>query len=388
VFNHEAAAVDPVEGRLYLTEDESDGGFYRFTPARYPSLSTGQLEVAVVRPNGSVAWREVPDPSTAETGVATRAQVAGMTRFRGGEGIWHAKGILYFTTKGDKRVWAYDAARERIEVLYDREQSKGAALDAVDNVTVTPADDVFVCEDGGNLEIGLISKDRAVSPFLRFVGDDHTGSELCGVCFDPSGTRMYLTSQRAFPLIPGGAGSAIPTVGNAGPGAVYEVRGPFRLPREGMTADYVYGPPAGELRPSGPLNPGPDSDAPQVAVRVARKVARRSLLRRGLAVRVGVPEGARVAIALRTPDLSRRPGRGGSTARPRSVRLAKARGRVERGGSRRLRLHLGRGGRARLRRRPKALNARLIVSSVDGAGNRTIVARLVRVGRLRRRRRR
>ena len=36
--------------------------------------------------------------------------------------------------------------------------------------------------------------------------------------FDPSGTRMYFSSQRAFPkskLLPG-------------PGAIYEVTGPFR----------------------------------------------------------------------------------------------------------------------------------------------------------------
>jgi uncharacterized protein len=32
-FAHEAAAV-AVDGRIYLTEDRKDGGFYRFTPAR------------------------------------------------------------------------------------------------------------------------------------------------------------------------------------------------------------------------------------------------------------------------------------------------------------------------------------------------------------------
>ena len=43
-----------------------------------------------------------------------------MTRFNGGEGIWYDGGVLYFTTKGDKRVWAYDARTELLEVLYDR----------------------------------------------------------------------------------------------------------------------------------------------------------------------------------------------------------------------------------------------------------------------------
>jgi hypothetical protein len=48
VFSHEAAAVEPVGRQLYLTEDEGDGGFYRFTPTAYPSLLEGLLEVAVV----------------------------------------------------------------------------------------------------------------------------------------------------------------------------------------------------------------------------------------------------------------------------------------------------------------------------------------------------
>ena len=47
IFAHEAVCVDPVEERLYLTEDEGDGCWYRFTPADYPDLSAGLLEVAV-----------------------------------------------------------------------------------------------------------------------------------------------------------------------------------------------------------------------------------------------------------------------------------------------------------------------------------------------------
>ena len=54
------------------------------------------------------------------------------------------------------------------------------------------------------MEIGLITPEREVSPFLRFTGPAHPvegefKSEVCGVVFDPSGTRMYCTSQRAHP---------------------------------------------------------------------------------------------------------------------------------------------------------------------------------------------
>jgi len=201
LFNHEAAAVDPVARRLYLTEDEPDGGFYRFTPASYPDLNSGLLEVAVVDSAGMVTWRTVPDPMAAGP-TPTRQQVPEMTEFQGGEGLWHDRGVLYFTTKGDKKVWAYEPARGRLEVLFDRAQAMDSALDAVDNVTVSSAGEIFVCEDGGNLEIGLITPQRAVSPFLRFAGPNHEGSEVCGAAFDPSGTRLYLTSQRGFPAGP------------------------------------------------------------------------------------------------------------------------------------------------------------------------------------------
>ena len=154
-------------------------------------------------------------------------------------------------------------------MLFDRELALDSSLDAVDNVTVSAVGDVLVCEDGGNLEIGLITSDREVSPLIRFVAPDHAGSEVCGVVFDPSGTRLYFTSQRAFPAI-----------APVAPGAVYEVTGPFRLPKGGVPKDLVYGPPAGEARPGGPLNPGADGKDPKGKVKAPKRIARKAFARR------------------------------------------------------------------------------------------------------------
>ena len=103
-FNHEAACVDPGGGHVYMTEDKPDGGLYRFTPTRYPDLSDGRLEVLLA--DGGFA--PVPDPSGIT--AATRHQVAGMKHFNGGEGIWFDSGHVYFSTKGDNRVWDLDVA--------------------------------------------------------------------------------------------------------------------------------------------------------------------------------------------------------------------------------------------------------------------------------------
>jgi secreted PhoX family phosphatase len=221
IFKHEAAAVDPVGRRVYLTEDLVDGGLYRFTPARWPSLARGELEIARVRPGGTVEWVRVPD-SGAER-ERTRRQVKGSTRFKRGEGLWLDAGILYVSTTADHRVHAYDTRRQRIRVAYDGLASRSAPLLRVDQMTGSPAGEVFVCEDiaTAEIDVGVITRDRRVAKFLSVTGAQHRGSELTGVTFDPSGTKMYVASQRAFSkseLAPG-------------PGAIYEITGPFRRAR-------------------------------------------------------------------------------------------------------------------------------------------------------------
>ncbi len=218
VFEHEAVAVDPVRRQLYLTEDKRDGRFYRFTPTAYPALDSGRLEVlAAASDNGPVTWLRVPDPS-AEAG-STRTQVPQSKAFRGGEGIWYDAGVVYFTTKGDNRVWAYDAVTERISVLYDAAAVKDAPLTGVDNLLVSPSGDIFVAEDGGDLDIVLITPDRVVARFLKVSGQNEETTELAGPAFDPSGQRFYFSSQR------GGVGTL------PGPGITYEITGPFRTTR-------------------------------------------------------------------------------------------------------------------------------------------------------------
>ena len=59
-FSHEAAAV-AADGRVYLTEDQWGGGFYRFTPDSPEDLSSGTLEIATgAGPVGPVTWVPVP----------------------------------------------------------------------------------------------------------------------------------------------------------------------------------------------------------------------------------------------------------------------------------------------------------------------------------------
>jgi secreted PhoX family phosphatase len=231
LFTHEAVAVDPDDRRCYLTEDAGGddlpgrflwGRFYRFTPTRWRDdgrgvLDLGLLEAMVVQGDPydgdgpwDVSWRAVDPLATTVT-----SRLVGATPFDGGEGCWYDSGRVYFTTKGDNRVWAVDVAAQQLELLYDAARlGDDPPLRGVDNVTVSPFGDIFVAEDGGNMELVAMSEIAAqleVTPFLRIVGQD--GSEIAGPAFHPDGTRLYLSSQRGAP--------------GRGRGLTYEVTGPF-----------------------------------------------------------------------------------------------------------------------------------------------------------------
>jgi secreted PhoX family phosphatase len=85
-------------------------------------------------------------------------------------------------------------------------------LTGVDNIVQAANGDLYVCEDGGDQQLVIVRPDGSVWPFLQVTGQ--SGSELTGPAFDPSGTRLYFSSQRG----PTGADTGI----------TYEVRGPFR----------------------------------------------------------------------------------------------------------------------------------------------------------------
>ena len=364
LFKHEAAAVDPIGKRLYLTEDSPDGCFYRFTPTVFGDLSSGTLELMVGTPGGAVTWAAVPDPSGITS--PTRRQVAAAAHFNGGEGVWYDSGFVYFTSKGDSRVWSYDTRTQVLDVLYDGKATPEAGLTGLDNITVTRSGDLFGCEDNGEAEfsVGIITREREAARFLTVSGPNHSGSELAGVIFDPSGSRMYFSSQRAF-----------------GTGAVYEVTGPFRTD-----------PPAGAATGSGdpePLDPdapgtaGGPADSPGLKISAAKRATVSTLLRRGIVVNVSIKQPGRVTVALRTADLDSET-RATGTEEPRTVTLATAERTYKRAGRYKVPLKP----RGRIRNRLKGhgtLTARYTVQALAPSGFIQVANRRVRVAGVRKR---
>ena len=331
-FKHEAARVDPIGKRVYQTEDQPDGGFYRFTPAAYPDLSKGLLEVAIVDENGLVEWARVPDPGA--TSAPTRQQVKGMTQFKRGEGLFVDHPFVYITTTGDSQIHAYNVITETIEVLWSGNAIKeNSPLIDVDQLTKNQGGEIFVCEDEGELRISLLTADGSrVAPFLQLDGEQHRaspppfGNEITGIVFDPSGTRMYFSAQRTY-----------------GPGALYEITGPFRRKRV-------------------------DLREPTLRVEAPAKARFGRVAGGGLEITLLGDEACTVTAALRIPG-----------ARPATV--ARGRTTLKRGRNKRLTLKAGDRAAALLRKRRRAAKAKLVVKAVDGRGNKRTVTRDVALSR-------
>jgi hypothetical protein len=159
--------------------------------------------------SGAVTWLPVPDPSAATT--PTREQVPESTAFSGGEGVWYFDDEVYFTTKGDDRIWAHHVVDDTLRIVYDAGAVTDPILQGVDFILATTGGDLLVAEDGDDMQVVAISPSGEVVPLVQLEG--HEGSEITGLAFDPTLRRLYFSSQRGL------TGTGI--------GITYEVTGPF-----------------------------------------------------------------------------------------------------------------------------------------------------------------
>ena len=215
-FWHEAVAVDPATGIVYLTEDDAEGLIYRFIPAVPGQLSQGgRLQALVARDAQSldtrnwegrtvavsqalpVAWLDLEDTNPAEDDLRLRGFAAGAARFARGEGMWYAEGKIYFAcTSGgpaeNGQIWRYDLGSEQLALFVEAEE--GGLMRRADNLTVAPWGDIVVCEDSDSIDhlVG-ITPDGNMYRLARNVLSD---SELAGSVFSPDGTTLFVNLQQ------------------------------------------------------------------------------------------------------------------------------------------------------------------------------------------------
>jgi secreted PhoX family phosphatase len=236
-FVHEAAAVDPSTGIVYLTEDRERAGLYRCILERpYDLRSGGRLQMLGIRGAPAfeavsgqsagarlpVTWVDIadPDPPFAETNpsaVFEQGRARGGTRFRRLEGAWFGDGSLFFTstTGGDRgigQVWQYraQAAQSRrrraaggapwegdLTLIFESPSSD--VMRMPDNLSLTPRGSLILCEDpdGGPVFLRGLTPRGDVFPFAQNIAPMFAETEFAGAVFSPDGQTLFVNLQIA-----------------------------------------------------------------------------------------------------------------------------------------------------------------------------------------------
>jgi hypothetical protein len=233
-FRHEAIAIDPRTGIMYLTEDRNDGVIYRFLPDQPDKLTAGGRLQALglvdgagkdtrnwpggtgsfpIRERLAARWIDLDEVDTPADDLRLRAVAAGAVIFSRGEGMWWAApgvvdeaSIYWACTDGGKnlsgQIFRYfpssaegtagEAEAPGHVELY-LEPNDTALLKNGDNVTVAPSGHLFICEDGtGTNLLRGVTREGDLYSFARNASND---SELAGVCFSPDGSTLFLNIQ-------------------------------------------------------------------------------------------------------------------------------------------------------------------------------------------------
>jgi secreted PhoX family phosphatase len=232
-FVHEAVAVDPATGIVYLTEDHGSAGFYRFVPAQPGTLQAGgRLEMLAISGRArydtrlnqrvgatfSVHWVPIADPDRAHhsagrgdaEGVSSQGWQQGAAVFARLEGAWYGGGAIYFDAtsggnSGSGQIWEYVPGRETLRLVF--ESPGPSVLDKPDNLAISPRGGIAICEDGNGTVQRLhgMTRDGRLFPFIRnrviLTGERHNyqgdfrDREFAGVCFSPDGEWMFFNIQ-------------------------------------------------------------------------------------------------------------------------------------------------------------------------------------------------
>jgi len=256
-FEHEAAAVDPRTGEIYLTEDASgpSGLLYRWQP---PSgFRPGRGALRGLRPTGGVlaamkatdgAGKHVADLSRASVGTTygvewvpvpdrdgrntpTRRQLGNgdVTRSRKLEGAWWAGAGAYVVASysrasdqggaeaHDGQVWFYDplGSTLTLRLAFGRATTPevDGAFDGPDNISLSPYGGVIIAEDGEGIKHLVGATDRGQTfPIARNDFTDASRNvEFTGPVYAPERNILFANIQE--------------------PGYMFAITGPWRAQR-------------------------------------------------------------------------------------------------------------------------------------------------------------
>lgn len=228
-FVHESAAIDPVTGIVYQTEDEGDGLFYRFIPNEPGALHKGgRLQCLVInewkgadtrnykdggtdrfpeRKPLNVSWIDLDGVHNPDDDLRFRGHKAGAAIFSSGEGMSYGKGELFFTCSSggsvnNGQIFRYVPSKYEgtpqekdapgtLELFI--ESNSNDTFRYCDNITIAPWGDVIICEDSDDARIIGITPAGKAYIIAQNIG--YRESEFAGPVFSPSGKTLFVNIQ-------------------------------------------------------------------------------------------------------------------------------------------------------------------------------------------------
>ena len=228
-FEHEACAVDPRTGIVYMTEDQHHSLFYRFIPdvpgklhegGRLQALAvvgdsalpthnwTADHEVPLRAPL-DVHWIDLENIDRKDDDLREDGAERGAAMFARGEGLCWAgdraaftctiggparRGQVFTYTPGpDETHEGISTAPGKLELIAEADEA--SLLTNADNLTMAPWGDLVVCEDTLDGSSSSIIGIRPDGSQYMIADNAYSDSELAGVCFSPDGNTMFFNIQ-------------------------------------------------------------------------------------------------------------------------------------------------------------------------------------------------
>ena len=257
-FEHEAAAVDPRTGEIYLTEDATgpSGLLYRWQPPSGFRPGRGALRglrptdgvlaamkatdaagkhvadlslASAVGTTYGVEWVPVPDRDGRNTPTRRQLGNGDVTRSRKLEGAWWAGAGAYVVASyaresdqggakaHDGQVWFYDPLGStltlRLAFGRDTTPEVDGAFDGPDNISLSPYGGVIIAEDGEGIKHLVGATDRGQTfPIARNDFTDASRNvEFTGPVYAPERNILFANIQE--------------------PGYMFAITGPWRAQR-------------------------------------------------------------------------------------------------------------------------------------------------------------
>jgi hypothetical protein len=211
---HEGIEVD-AEGNVYVIDEYSAGGIYKFVPTNYGDLSSGQLYALKVNDTitgdktGPAEWVAL-EMNRAQTDARAAAVAAGATTFGRPEDLEHIGNTLYVAITSEARVlsirlgeqpWVQNFVKAGLNAPVENRSAGVTGFKSPDNLAKGPDGKLWIVEDNVPSDIWAALPDNngdgASDGVHLFASLKDNGAEGTGIYFGKEPHTLYVNIQHS-----------------------------------------------------------------------------------------------------------------------------------------------------------------------------------------------